>query len=71
VEKYGRSRQATDDKIIQRVRLGCWKAKDIETPSEYLMLTAFPQKHCLRERASILHYTYIARLVDKSQSTKQ
>ena len=69
VEKYGTGGQATDDNIIRRMRLAWWIAKAIDTPSEYLIFNALSQQHWLHERALILHYTYIARLFDKSQST--
>jgi hypothetical protein len=63
VEKYGRARQATDDNIIQRMRFACWITKATDTHSEYLILIAFPQRKWLRERASLLRYTYTACLV--------
>jgi hypothetical protein len=33
VEKYGRTRQATDDNIIQRMRFACWITKATDTHS--------------------------------------
>ena len=30
---------------------------------KYVILTAFPQQQCFRERASLLRYTYIACLI--------
>ena len=33
---------------------------------KYVILTAFPRQHWFRERASVLRYTYIACLLDKS-----
>jgi hypothetical protein len=63
VEKYGRSRQATDDNIIRRMRFACWINKAIDTHSEYVIFIAFPQQQWLLERASVLRYTYIACLV--------
>jgi hypothetical protein len=35
MEKYGTVGQATDDKIIWRMRLECWIGEDTETPSEF------------------------------------
>jgi len=42
VEKYGRATQATDDKIIRRMRIVCYVTKVTGTHSEYLTLIAFP-----------------------------
>jgi hypothetical protein len=63
VEKYGTAGQATDDNIIQRMRFACWITKATDTHSEYVILIAFPRQQWLRERASMLRYTYIAPLV--------
>jgi hypothetical protein len=60
VEKYGRARQATDDNITRRMRFACWITKATNTHSEYVILIAFPRQQWLRERASVLRYTYIA-----------
>jgi hypothetical protein len=59
VEKYGRARQTTDDNIIRRMRFASWITKATDTHSEYVILIAFPRQLWLRERASILSYTYI------------
>jgi hypothetical protein len=61
-KKYGTARQATDDSIIRRMRFACRITKATDTHSEYVKLIAFPQQKWLRERASILRYTYIASL---------
>ena len=63
VEKYGRARQATDDNIIRRMRFACWITKSTDTRPEYIILIAFPRQQWLRQRASILRYTYTACLV--------
>jgi hypothetical protein len=63
VEKYGIARQATDDNIIRRMRFACWITKATDTHSEYVIFIAFSRQQWLRERASMLHYTYIACLV--------
>ena len=64
MEKYGRARQATDDNTIRRMRFACCITKATDTYSEYvIILTAFPRQQWLRERASLLHYMYIACLV--------
>ena len=60
VEKYGRAGQATDDDIIRRMRFACWITMDTSTHSEYLIVNAFSRQQWLRERVSLLHYTYIA-----------
>ena len=63
MEKYGRAGQATDDNIIQRVRIAYWLTKVTNTHSEYVILIAFALQQRLRERASILRYMYIVCLV--------
>jgi hypothetical protein len=63
MEKYGTARQATDDNIIWRMRIACWITKATDTSSESVIFIAFPRQQWLRERASILRYTYIACLV--------
>ena len=40
VEKYGRARQATDDNIVRRMRVGRWIPKAADTHSEYTILPA-------------------------------
>jgi hypothetical protein len=54
VEKYARARQATDGNIIRRMRFACWITKATNIHSEYIILTVFPQRQCLRIRASML-----------------
>jgi hypothetical protein len=60
VEKYGRARQATDDNII---RFACWITKATDTLSEYVILIAFPRQQWLRERATVVRYTYVTCLI--------
>jgi hypothetical protein len=62
-KKYGRAIRATDDNIIRRMRFACWITKATDTHSEYVILIAFPRLQWLRERATMLRYTYIACLV--------
>jgi hypothetical protein len=67
VEKYGRARQSTDDNKTQH-RKGniCVPdnyGKNMNTHSEYLIVTAFPWQHWLCECAPTLHYTYVACLI--------
>ena len=54
-----RLRQATDNSIIQRMRIECWITNATDTHSDHVILTVFPQQQWLRERASGLRYTYI------------
>jgi hypothetical protein len=54
VEKLCRARQATDDNITRRKRFACWIPKAIDTPSEYVILTAFPRQQWFRGHASML-----------------
>jgi hypothetical protein len=41
VEKYGRTRHATDENIIRRMRFSCWVNKAIDTHSGYAILNCF------------------------------
>jgi len=43
MEKYDRSRQATDDSITRCVRFACWVTKAADTHFECVILTAFLQ----------------------------
>jgi hypothetical protein len=63
VERYGTG-QATDNSIIQRLRFACWIIKATNTHRWYVILIVFPLQQWLRERASILRYTHIKRLVN-------
>ena len=64
VEKnYGTAGQATDDNITGRMRPAFRVTKTTDTPSEYVILTGFQRQNWLRERAQMLHYTYITWLV--------
>jgi hypothetical protein len=60
VEKYCTARQATDDNIIRRMPFAYSITKATETHTQYVILIAFPRQQWLRERASMLRYTYIA-----------
>ena len=48
---------------IQRMRIACWIPKATKAHSEYVILIALPQQQWLKERASVLRYTYTACLV--------
>jgi hypothetical protein len=50
--------------IIWRMGVACWITKTTDTYSEYVILIAFPRQQLLRERSSVLRYTYIACIVD-------
>ena len=43
-----------------RIRISCWIPKATETHSEYIIFIAFALQRWLRERTSLLRYTYIA-----------
>ena len=55
MEKYGKTRHATDDTITRRIRFTCCITKHTGTNAEYVIITALPLKQWLRERASMLH----------------
>jgi len=63
VKKYGTTRQATDDTTIWYMRFACWVNKASDKRSEYVILIAFSRQQRLRERVSLLRYTYIASFV--------
>ena len=68
VEKCGRDPGATNDVIIWRIRVACWICKAICTyahahTDQYVILIAFPLQQWIRERSSMLRYTYIVCLV--------
>jgi hypothetical protein len=46
-----------------RMRIAWWMPKAINTPSEYVILIAFPLQKWLSERPSMLPFTYITRSV--------
>jgi hypothetical protein len=45
------------------MRIECWTPTATNAHGEYVILTAFPLQQRLHERASLLRYTYNARLV--------
>ena len=53
-----------------RMRIACWITEATDTLSEYVIFIAFPRQQWLRERASVLRYTYIAALVLPSEILK-
>jgi hypothetical protein len=46
-----------------RMPIACWITEAINTHLQYIILTAFQLQQWLRERASLLHCTYISCLV--------
>jgi hypothetical protein len=60
VEKYGTAGEGTDDNKIRRMRFACWINEVTDSHSECEILIAFPRQLRLRERASMLRYSYIA-----------
>jgi len=65
VKKNGIVRQTTDEKIVRHIRNACWITKATDTPSEYVILIAFPLKQWLHTHDSMLHYMDTAYLVLK------
>ena len=61
VEKYCRAGRSL--MTIWRTRIACWITKATDIHPEYVILIAFPLQRRFRERASVLHYTYIFCLV--------
>jgi hypothetical protein len=45
------------------MRIACWIPKATNTHSQYVILIAFPLRHWLHERASMLRFTYFGCLV--------
>jgi len=45
------------------MRFACWIPKVTDTHSEYVIPIAFPRQQRLRQRVSVLRYTYLACLV--------
>ena len=48
---------------VWRMHFACWVPKAADTHSQYVILIRVPLQQWLQERASMLHYTYIACLV--------
>jgi len=71
VDEYGRVRQAIDDSMMWHMRFVWWMTKATETHSEYGILIAFPLQHWFHEHTSVIHYVYIALLVNFSRMDSQ
>jgi hypothetical protein len=54
VEIYGRTKQATDDSITQRIRFARRVTNAIDRYSECVILVAFPRQKWFRESTSTL-----------------
>jgi hypothetical protein len=54
MENYGTARAATDDSIIQRMRLAFWITKATDTHLDYIVLIAFLRQQWFHERTSLL-----------------
>jgi len=68
VEKYGTTRQTTDENIIRSKLFSCRIIKATNTQGEYFILLAFPRQQRLREFASALRlysYTHCLSLICK------
>jgi hypothetical protein len=63
MEEYGREGQATAGNITRRMRFALWVSKPTGTHFDYGTLIVFLRQQWLRERASMLRYTYITLLV--------
>ena len=59
MDKISYSQTGQVDNIIRRMRITCWITKTTDTYLKYVILTVFRRQERLRERASVLHYTYI------------
>ena len=66
-KKYGTTRQTTDDIIIWGMRFSCWITKATHTHSDYVMFITDQLQQQSRERAYVLHYTYVACLVNSPE----
>jgi hypothetical protein len=62
-KKYGKARQATDENIIRRMPVESWINKTKNTQSNYMIVIASPRQQRLCDRASVLRFTYTARVV--------
>jgi hypothetical protein len=56
MEKYGGTRQATDDNMTLHVHFVCCIAKAANTHSEYVTLPTLPWQQWFLERALVLRY---------------
>ena len=64
MEKYDTACNVAHENILWRMRFASWITKATDTHPQYLIFTAFPRQQWLRERVSILRYTYSACLAN-------
>jgi hypothetical protein len=69
LKKYDTARQDADDNVVWRMCCPCSVTKTTDTHSEYVILTAFSPQQWLRERVSLLRYTYSAYLLIYEETT--
>ena len=67
--KFCTAWQATDDNIIQRMRIACWIPKATNTHSEYVTKSPPQLQQQLHGRASMLRKTHSACLVTQPTMT--
>jgi len=58
VEKYGITRETTDDNVIRRMRFACWIIKATNTHSEYVKYIAVARAPKLRYTCNVCLVTY-------------
>ena len=56
----GTGRHDTDQNTIRYLRNACWLTKATNTHLQYVIIIAFSRQQWVRERALLLHYTFIA-----------
>jgi len=66
MQKHGRSRYATGDNKIWRMRIACWIPTATDTYSEHVIIIAFLLQQWLCETASLWRHTYVAFRVIRS-----
>ena len=62
-EKYGTTRQVTDDNIIRHMHFPCWINKATNAYSEYLILSLFHSNNGYAKTSHCYVYTYIVCLI--------
>ena len=62
MERYDRTKEATEDNVIWHMRFAFWITKATDTHSEYVIIQGFPRQQRLLKRSSALRYTSIASL---------
>jgi hypothetical protein len=70
VETYDTAGEAIDDNIVRRMSFAYWITKATDTHSEYVIISVFPRQQWLRERRSVLRWTYIAYPLEKFKQVR-